>query len=65
VTGTREDFRCDACGHIGKRIVKLAQMTQPFCYQEVIVPILILFGLCMRCAGPAGAATETPAPPGG
>ena len=65
VTGTREDFRCDACGHIGKRIVKLAQMTEPFRYMEVIVPILIIFGLCVRCAGPAGAATENTSTPGG
>lgn len=51
IRGTPEDRRCDACGHIGTRIHKLSTLIPASTYKEVLVPILIFFGLCNHCAG--------------
>jgi hypothetical protein len=51
ITGTTADRQCDACGHIGKYINKLSVMTPPAEHNQVVVRILVVFGLCNRCAG--------------
>jgi hypothetical protein len=52
ITGTAADYRCDVCGHIGKRVSKLSLLTPPLEHQQVVVPVLVIFALCDRCAGP-------------
>lgn len=52
IAGTIEDRRCDACGYIPKHVIQLTKMIPPAEYRQVIVPILITFGLCQKCAGP-------------
>jgi hypothetical protein len=52
IKGTKEDRRCDACGYIGARVYQISKLTPPVKYRQLILPILVIFGLCPRCAGP-------------
>lgn len=51
ITGTAADRTCDACGHVGAGISSMSQLTPPVEHMQVVVRILVIFGLCKRCAG--------------
>jgi hypothetical protein len=52
IKGGREDFTCDACGHIDrKHIQTVSKLTLPITYRQLMVSVFLMFGLCRRCMG--------------
>lgn len=55
IKGGKEDYTCDACGHVTrKHIQAVTKMTPPIVYRRIIVPVFLVFGLCRNCLAEPG-----------
>lgn len=60
IKGTKRDYICDACGHHTRRIRACSKLLPPILYREVMVRVLMIYGLCPRCATPEPPDDEVP-----
>ena len=49
VTGTLEDRCCDHCRFTASGVYPAVMMTPPLTVHGVIVPVVVSFGLCLKC----------------